>query len=120
LVLPLFALRGFGKPRVRLHFGEKELLTPLKKRLETNQQISLVEIGELLQAPYQDSAELARYLAATRQLDAVYDRQATRLVSRAAFRGMARQGSCLRCGGLLRVGPSGLACQHCGEAAEVA
>jgi hypothetical protein len=117
LILPLFALRDFGKPRIRLHFGETKLLAPLKAKLETNQQISLVEIGEILQAPYQESAELARYLAATGQLDAIYDRQATRLVSRAAYRGLARQGSCLSCGGLLRVGPSGLACQHCGEAA---
>lgn len=89
----------------------------LKTALNDAGELSLDELARLLDAPFEEAAEVARHVSASGAIDAVYDRAGARLVQRALYRDMAKDGSCDACGGLVGVVDGQVTCPFCGQVA---
>jgi hypothetical protein len=94
--------------------SSKDLDAQLKEQGEW----SLEEFAVFLQSNQEDAAELAQYLAVNEIIDAVYDRRESRLVNRALYRDMAKEGSCKRCGGFFGIQSGRATCHFCGNPAD--
>jgi len=116
LVIPWLAYRALDKKRVQLFFGTYDPKT-VGKEIKAKGELSLAALAEMLETDVAEAAEVARYLAGNGIVDAVFDRDGNRLVSRKAYRDLAAEGACKNCGGVLGVIGGRAACHHCGEAA---
>lgn len=117
LVLPLVALSKVLGPRVRLHFG-RQTVEGLATQLESRGQLSIDDLARLLRTRWDEAFDLAVYLCGSGGLDAALDRQGLRLIARSRLRGLAKNGTCQQCGGILGVLDGTTRCHYCGEAAE--
>ena len=110
LIAPLVVLWKLRSKRVQIFTGalsSKELGQELQKQGEW----SLREFAEFLQSNQEDAAELAQYLAVNQIIDAAYDRREARLIDRALYRDMAKEGSCKSCGGYFGIQSGRATCQ---------
>jgi hypothetical protein len=117
LVAPLVVLWKLRSKRVQIFTGalsSKELDAQLKAQGEW----SLKAFADFLQSNQEDAAELAQYLAVNQIIDAVYDRRGSRLVNRALYRDMAKEGSCKSCGGFFGIQSGRATCHFCGNTAD--
>lgn len=119
LVVPFLAWRRLRSPQVRLHFGELPIAS-LEAELRQRGELPLTDLAAFLGCSLAEASAEAAYLTASNSVDAVYDRAGARLVSRALYRSLAREGACRSCGGLLSTAGGALACAFCGVRPDVA
>jgi hypothetical protein len=113
LLWPIFVLRELLTPRSRFFFGRLEL-SRISAWLAEKKYLPLAEFAQRLRAGELDAMNLAHYLTASGQLDAVYDRRSNTITDRALFRAKADANSCQACGGVVSVLNGALVCRYCG------
>jgi len=113
LAWPVLALRALLSPRCQFFFSRLEL-SRIRDWLAEKKYLPLDEFARRLGATEPDAMNLAHYLTASGNLDAVYDRRSNTLTDRSLFREKAAANSCHACGGVISVLKGARVCRFCG------
>ncbi len=116
LIWPILALRALSNPRSRFFFGRLDL-SVIAGWLAEKKFLTLAEMASRLRSNELDAMNLAHYLTASGELDAVYDRRTNTLTQRSLFRQKAAANSCHACGGVISVLQGARVCRYCGTKA---